>query len=87
MYSMEQQIAALVDPIYRDQVLRARELSVGERMETGIELFEQALQIMRSGIRLQFPESDDAAVEKILKQRLKRLKQVHEHGIYKTATD
>ncbi|MDA0811715.1 MAG: hypothetical protein O3C21_04900 [Verrucomicrobia bacterium] len=82
---MEKQIADLVDPIYRDKVLRARKLSVGERMATGIELFEQALQIMRSGIRLQFPDADDAAVEEILKQRLKRLKQVNEHGIYQPA--
>lgn len=81
---MEEQIAALVDPIYRDKVLRARNLPVGERISTGIELFEISFKIMRDGVRHQFPKADEAEVERILQQRLARVKQLHEHGIYQT---
>lgn len=79
---MEEQIAALVDPIYRDKVLRARALPVGERIATGIELFESSFKVMRDGVRHQFPDADDAEVEHILQQRLARVKQLHEHGLY-----
>jgi len=37
--------------IYADKVRRARALSVGERIDTAIELFEGALGLMRDGIR------------------------------------
>lgn len=79
---MEENIKALADAIYADKVRRARRLSVGERIDTAIELFEGALGIMRDGIRAQFPDKDAADVETLLRWRLRRLKQVHEHGIY-----
>lgn len=73
----------LVDSIYRRKVLRARTLTEGERLATGIELFEGATGMMRDGIRHQFPGSSEERVEEILRQRLNRLRQVHEHGIYR----
>jgi len=79
---MDDQIRDLVDPIYRSKVLAARKLSVGERLATGIELFESALGMMRDGIRAQFPDLNPDEVEALLSKRLKRLKQVHEHGLY-----
>lgn len=82
---MEDQIKDLIDPIYRDKVLAARKMSVGERLATGIELFEAALGMMRDSIRAQFPDLDPDEVEEVLSQRLKRLKQVHEHGLYQKA--
>jgi len=78
----EEQIAEIVDPIYREKVLRARRLSAGERIDTGIGLFEAALCLMRDGVRYQFPRADKMEVESILRKRLARLKQVHEHGLY-----
>lgn len=83
---MDEQIQELADAIYADKVRRARAMTVGERMETGIELFESGLGVMRDGIRHQFPDADESEVEKILKQRLARLKQVHEHGLYTKAS-
>lgn len=78
-------IKDLADAIYREKVRRARALSVAERILTGFELFEDAVGVMKSGIRMQFPESSDADVDRILRQRLNRLRQVHEHGIYQTS--
>ena len=80
--TMDEAIPVLADEIYREKVLRARTLTVAERIETGIELFEDAVVMMKSGIRHQFPGSTEEEVEAILRQRLRRLKQVHEHGLY-----
>ena len=79
---MEEDIVELADSIYREKVLRARRMEVGRRVETGIELFENAVCVMRSGVRHQFPDADETEVEKILLERLRRVRQVHEHGLY-----
>jgi hypothetical protein len=75
-------IKPLADAIYADRVRRARVAPPSQKMGWGPELFEGACGRMRDGIRHQFPEADEAQVEKILYQRLNRLRQVHEHGIY-----
>ena len=79
---MEENIKALADAIYADKVRRARALSVGERIDTAIELFEGALGLMGDGIQAQFPGKNEAEVESMLRWRLRRLRQVSEHGIY-----
>ena len=73
----------LADAIYCERVKRARKLSTGERLATCIELFEGATGMMRDGIRHQFPRLDREAVEAELRRRLGRLRQLHEHGIYR----
>ncbi|NNE90812.1 MAG: hypothetical protein HKN23_04125 [Verrucomicrobiales bacterium] len=80
---MDDSIRELADEIYREKVLRARKMSVAERFDEGIALFEElALPMMKAGIRHQFPDADDADVESILRKRLRRLKQVADYGIY-----
>ena len=79
---MDESIASLADSIYRERVLRARKQSIVERFEEGISLFESSLEMMRSGIRHQFPELSENEVEGLLRKRLRRLKQVHDHDIY-----
>lgn len=79
---MEKDFKALADAIYADKVRRARGLTIGERIDTSIELFEGALGLMKDGIRAQFPGQDEAQVESLLRKRLRRLKQVGDHGIY-----
>ncbi|MCB1232706.1 MAG: hypothetical protein KDN19_20850 [Verrucomicrobiae bacterium] len=80
---MDETISGLSSAIYRDKVLRARQLSVAERLETGIELFEGAVGMMRDGIRHQFPAAGPEEVEEILRRRLKRLRQVEERGLFR----
>ena len=79
---MESEIKALADAIYVDRVRRARAAPLSKKMGWGGELFTESCHRMRAGIRAQFPESDEAKVEEILRVRLRRLRQVHEHGIY-----
>jgi hypothetical protein len=81
---MEDQIKGLIDPIYRDKVLAARKMSVGDRIASGIELFEGAVGMMRDGLCGQFPELSPSEVEELLVKRLKRLRQIQEHGLFQT---
>jgi hypothetical protein len=81
----EADIKSLADAIYADKVRRARALTEGERIDTAIELFEGALGMMRDGLRAQFPGADDAELENTLRKRLRRLRQVEEHGLYQKA--
>ena len=75
----------MIDDIYRERVLRARRMTVAEKFLAGGDLFDDVCERMRAGIRSQFPHEADAGVNRILKQRLARLRQVEEHGIYHPA--
>ena len=77
----------LIDSIYREKVLRARGMTVGERLDAGIELFEASLNWMRTGIAHQFPGSSPEQVEQQVKRRLDIARKLDEHGIYRTATE
>lgn len=75
--------AALIDSIYRDRVLRARRQSPGQKLVDGLKLFDQVCERMKSGIRYQYPQADESQVAQILRERLARLRQVQDHGIYR----
>lgn len=79
---MESTIKPLADAIYADKVRRARLAERTRKMGWGPELFCEACERMRMGIRTQFPEMDAAEVNATLVRRLDRLRSVHEHGIY-----
>lgn len=74
----------LMDEIFREKVLRARQQQPGEKFADGFALFEEALVWMRAGIRGQFPHFSDDAVEAELHRRIRRVRQVEEHGFYTT---
>lgn len=76
------QIEEIVDPIYREKVLRARRAPLTRKMGWGAELFSEVCGRMRSGIRSQFPEADETEVEEILRKRLKRISQLEDHGLF-----
>ena len=74
----------LMDEIFRDKVLRARQQDPGEKFALGIELFEMGLGWMRAGILGQHPEWNDEQVEAEVRRRLARVRQVQEHGFYQS---
>ena len=85
-FNVEDEIQQLADDIYRRKVLRARQLSVGERIDTAIELFEGAVGLMKDGIRAQFPGFTEDEVDATVKKRLNRIRQIDEHKIYQPAS-
>ena len=72
----------LMDEIYRDKVLRARQQSPESKLVLGLELFETALVRMRGGVRSQFPHFTEEQVEAEVYRRIARVRQVQEHGFY-----
>lgn len=72
----------LIDSIDRDRIARARRESLGQKMWEGPKLFEGVVERMKMGIRLQFPNASESEVLDILWQRLRRLRQVQDYGIY-----
>ena len=77
----------LIDSLYREKVLRARSMTVGERLDAGIELFESSLEWMRTGIEHQFPGSSPEQIEQIVRKRLDIGRKLDEHGIYRPAPE
>ena len=73
----------LMDDIFREKVRRARAIPPGEKMFTGLELFEEVEERMRGGVHHQFPDADADEVERILRERFARLRQIAEYRIYR----
>lgn len=66
-------LAALADPLYREEVLRARATSPEDRLLEGPRLFDRAYRLMADGIRHRHPELDDVSVQALLVARLRLL--------------
>ncbi|MEO8351922.1 MAG: hypothetical protein ABI680_09330 [Chthoniobacteraceae bacterium] len=84
---MEEAIRQLANDSYRLKVLRARRGPQSRKMGWGAELFAEACERMRSGIRSQFPDAGREEVEAILKQRLQRLRKLEEHGVFRPVAE
>jgi hypothetical protein len=68
----------LVDSIYRERVLRARQMSPEEKFLAGPRLFEWACRLMADGIRSEFPDADEQRVQEILHARLALLRRLEQ---------
>ena len=60
----------LIDQLYREEVLRARQMRVHEKLFAGPELFDMACGLMVAGIRRQFPDANEERIAQLLRQRL-----------------
>lgn len=73
----------LVDQLYRQQILLARQIPPDEKLFDGLRLFERSCGIMADGIRNELPEADEQQVMDTLMRRFSRLRQIDEYGLYK----
>jgi hypothetical protein len=83
--SEKNEFQPLMDEIFRDKVLRARQKTPERKFVLGLELFEESLVRMRGGIRAQFPHFTEEEVEQELYRRIKRVRQMQQHGFYSSA--
>ncbi len=60
----------LIDDIFRQRVLRARQESPEEKLLDGPRLFDWCCSILADGIRDQFPDADEQRVQEILAARI-----------------
>ncbi len=74
----------LQDAIYRDKVLRAREMSVEERLKEVFELSNRQMGMMLAGAMHRLGTSDQAEGWEEVSRWLARLDRVRDHGLYVT---
>jgi len=84
---MSEPTKELADDIFRRRVLRARTTPPDQKLLDCLQLHDQACQLMRDGIRHEFPDADETEVRKILRKRLNRVRQIDEYGIYHDAPE
>jgi hypothetical protein len=70
----------LIDELYWEQLERARQMSPGDRVLAGLQLFELTSRIMADGIRSRFPEADEHRVLEILRERLALSRRLENHA-------
>jgi hypothetical protein len=63
-----------MDEMFWDEIERAREMTGAERMSESLDLFDAAISRAMSGIRLQFPGVSDEDAQRILRERLDRIR-------------
>jgi len=66
----------LVDELYRDRVLRARETPPEDKLLDGARLFDVSCRIMMDGIRDEHPDAGDERVRDILRERIALLRRL-----------
>lgn len=65
------EFAPLIDELYREEVLEARQMSAEEKFVAGQELFEMACEVTLAGIRNENPGATEAECQRILEDRLR----------------
>jgi len=66
----------LLDAIYRERVLRARQVPPAQKLLAGAQLFDQACERMRAGLRDENPGADEKTIEELLRRRLGMLRRL-----------
>lgn len=61
----------LVESIYRGKLEQAAQMTPGERLFSGPELFDLASEFTKAGIRMQRPGIDEREVMRLFVERLK----------------
>jgi len=77
-------LKALQDQIYRENILRARKMTVQQRMAEVFELSNQQFGMMLAGAMHRLGTRDEAAGWQEVRRWMQRLDRVREHGLYVT---
>jgi hypothetical protein len=60
----------LIDALYREKILRARQMTLQKRVEVGAELSDIGRQMMRELILRENPSASQAQILQLMRQRL-----------------
>lgn len=82
MSQVDPEIKALQDSIFLSKVAKARRTPINERLADGPILFDQCCQVMRAGIRGQFPDYSAKQVDEEFRRRLAIGKRLSDGNIY-----
>jgi len=75
-------LKALQDEIYRERVLRARGLTVEQRLADVFELSNHQFGMMLAGAMHRLGTRDEEAGWKEVRRWMSRLDRLHDHGLY-----
>ena len=85
MTTPDPETKALQDAVFLSKVARARQTPMSEKIADGPLLFDQNIEIMRSGIQSEHPEYSPEQVEHEIRRRLRIARMIDETGIYQDA--
>ena len=77
-------LKALQDDIYREKILRARKMTMQERLAAALEQTNSVFDRMHAGAMWQLGATDIEAGWREVRRRLDRLDRVHEEGRFVT---
>lgn len=66
----------LFDELYRQKIRQARAMTPAERVLASFDLTDLALKVMAAGVRAQFPDAEEPEVQRIVRQRIDRVRQL-----------
>ncbi|MFT3991364.1 MAG: hypothetical protein QM680_08125 [Luteolibacter sp.] len=75
-------LKALQDAIYREKILRARGMTIEERLNEVFELSQRQLGMMHAGAMHRLSTEDQTKGWEEVSRWLNRLDQVRDHGLY-----
>ena len=78
----EKELLAMQQAIYREKVSRARQMTPEERLADVFELSNAAMARMHEGAMWQHGLTDEDEGWALVSQRLERLRQLHEKGLF-----
>lgn len=73
----------LIDQLYREEILHARKMTPQQRIAAAFDFAPMAYQFMYAGIRSQNPEADDAELLRLARERIAKVRRMHEAKIYR----
>lgn len=82
MHPTPDQLKELQDAIYREKIMRARAMTESERFVATLELIDTSFEWMLAGVKMQFPEASEEDAQRILGERLDRMRQREDAGLY-----
>ena len=72
----------LIDELYREEIQRARSLTLEQRFRGTFEVTDFAFRIGRDGVGAQFPDATEEEREREWQRRLRIARLLDESGIY-----
>ena len=73
----------LIDQLYREEILHARKMTPQQRIAAAFEFAPMAYEFMYAGIRRQHPDADDAELLRLARERIAKVRRMHEAKIYR----
>ena len=71
--------AELVKQLYAEKIRQARAMSFEDKFLAGPRLFDLTCEFSRAGIRMQFPDADEAEVARQLSERIALTRRLESH--------